>query len=108
MQLDSNGREIKAGDLLKIPHFRAARRRRKVYMYKLVVRVTSDRIIHKDGAYLYAVDVGDIHDSGSLEKAHRCTLSCCEECEIIDGGSVDGNDLFWERPNRKGNGDSNV
>ena len=35
MMLDSKGREIKAGDLLKVPHFTAARRRQKIYMYKL-------------------------------------------------------------------------
>jgi hypothetical protein len=96
MQYDSTGREIKAGDLIKVPHFTAARRR-KIYMYKLICR-TDDRLtITQDGEYLYAVDVTDIYRKGSLSKAHKCPLSVVGECEIIDGGTVDDDDLFWER-----------
>lgn len=97
MQCDIKGREIKAGDLLKIPHFTAALRRKKVYMYKLVCRVDDNLAITKDGKYLYAVDACDIFSKGSLDKAHKCPLSVIDDCEIIDGGTVDGNDLFWER-----------
>lgn len=93
---DSTGREIKAGDLIKVPHFTAARRR-KIFMYKLICR-TDDRLtITEDGEYLYAVGVTDIYRTGSLDKAHKCPLSVVGECEIIDGGTVDNNDLFWER-----------
>lgn len=70
MQYDSTGRKIKAGDVVKVPHF-TARRRRKIYMYKLICR-TDDRLtITKDGEYLYAVDVADIYRAGSLDKAHK-------------------------------------
>lgn len=97
MQEDIKGREIKAGDLLKVPHFIAARRRTRIYMYKLVCR-TDDRLeITKDGQHLYAVDVCDIYRKGSLSKAHKCPLSVIGECEIIDGGTVWDGDLFWER-----------
>jgi hypothetical protein len=96
MKYDSTGREIKAGDLIKVPHFTAARRR-KIYMYKLICR-TDDRLtITQDGEYLYAVDVTDIYRKGSLGKAHKCPLSVVGECEIIDGGTVADDDLFWER-----------
>lgn len=95
---DSKGREIKAGDLLKIPHFTAARRRTKVFMYKLVVNVDEHLEINPFGKYLYAVDVTDIYRSGSLYSASKCPLSVINDCEVIDGGTVDGNDLFWERP----------
>ena len=96
MQYDSTGREIKAGDIIKVPHFTAARRR-KIFMYKLVCRVNDRLMITKDGEYTYAVDVSDIFRKGSLDKAHKCLLSVIDDCEIIDGGTVDDDDLFWER-----------
>jgi len=101
IQYDIKGREIKAGDLLKVPHFTAARRRTRIYMYKLVCRTDDRMTITKDGQYLYAVDVCDIYRKGSLDKAHKCLLSVVGECEIIDGGTVDDNDLFWERKRAK-------
>jgi hypothetical protein len=94
MQLDIKGREIKPGDLIRVPHFRARLRRQLIYMYKLVDMRT---ILNR--TRLYAVDVGDIYNQGSIEAAHKCPLSVIDKCEIIDGGSVDGKDLFWERPN---------
>lgn len=97
MQLDIKGREIKAGDLVKVLHFVAARRRKRIYMHKLVVRVDEKLNITPDGKLLYAVGVVDIYRKGSLDKAHKCPLDWLGECEIIDGGTVDGNDLFWER-----------
>ena len=101
---DSKGREIKAGDLLKVPHFTAARRRTRVFMHKLVVNVDEVMNITKDGKYLYAVDVTDIYRTGSLDSASKCPLSVIHDCEIIDGGTVQGNDLFWERPRQKTKG----
>ena len=101
MQYDIKGREIKAGDLLKVPHFTAARRRTRIYMYKLVCRADDRMTITKDGQYLYAVDVCDIYRKGSLNKAHKCPLSVVGDCEIIDGGTVDDDDLFWERKRAK-------
>lgn len=94
---DIKGREIKAGDLLKVYHFTAARRRNKVYMYKLVCGVDDRMTITKDGRHLYAVDVCDIYRKVSLDKAHKYQLEAVSECEIVGGGSVEGGDLFWER-----------
>ncbi len=94
---DKTGREIKAGDLLKVPHF-TAYNRRKIFMYKLVMKVNAMRQLSCDGEHLYAVDVADIARQRSLDRAHKCTMCAVGECEIIgDAGS--GSDLsFWERP----------
>jgi hypothetical protein len=97
---DKHGREIKAGDLLKIPHF-TAKNGRRIYMHKLVVRVDDNLCIAKNGKHLYAVDVCDIYRNGLLSKAHKCPLSVVGECEIIDGGTVDDDDLYWERKRQK-------
>ena len=97
MQTDIHGREIKAGDLLKIYHYTAARRRRKIYVYRLVCRVNKKKQIDKNGSELYIVAVADIYHSGSLNKAYKVPLSFVKECEIIDGGTVHDGDLFWER-----------
>jgi hypothetical protein len=97
---DKHGREIKAGDLLRIPHF-TARNRKRIYMHKLVVRVNDDLVVDKGGRHLYAVDVCDIYRQNSLGRAHKCPLSVVGECEIIDGGTVDDNDLYWERKRQK-------
>lgn len=94
---DSKGREIKAGDLLKIPHFTAKKNRKRIYMYRLVVRVDDDFQVTKTGSHLYAVCVCDIYRRGSLEKAFKSPLSVVGECEIIDGGTVHDDDLYWER-----------
>lgn len=98
---DIEGRLIQAGDLLKIFHFRAYLRRRKVYMYKLVFAVDDNRKLNKDGKYLYAVDVGDIWKEG-LDKAHKCPLYMLGgNCEIIDEADFGENICFWEREKRK-------
>ena len=96
MQRHCTGREIKAGDLIKVPHF-TARRRRKIYLYKLICRGDSALNITKDGQYLFAVSVDDIYRKESLAEAHKCPLSVIGDCEIIDGGTAEDNDLFWER-----------
>lgn len=92
---DRHGREIKAGDIIRIPHFRAIRRR-MIYMYKLVVRVDDDLKISESGHYLYAVDIADIWKKRSLDKASKCRLSVHDDCEIIGCGS-NLDDLWWER-----------
>lgn len=97
MHYDIKGREIKAGDLVKVPHFRAARRRQMIYMYKLICRVDKQRLVTPDGEYLFAVDVTGIYLNGSLQDAHKCPVSVLGDCEIIDGGTVGNDDLFWER-----------
>lgn len=97
---DKNGREIKAGDLLKVFHFIAARRRQRIYMYKLVMEVDNDLKLTKGGEYLYAVDISDAYRFG-FDRAHKCCLSVIIECEIINGSKEGVGDLFWERPRLK-------
>lgn len=94
--IDKTGREIIAGDLLKVPHF-TAYNKRKIYMYKLVVRVNEMLQLKLDGEHLYAVDVVDIARKGSLDRAHKCPLSVVGECEIIDDAGSGSDVSFWER-----------
>jgi len=96
-QYDCKGREIQAGDLLRVPHFRERRHRKQIYMHKLVCRGDRKLNISKHGEYLYAVDVVGIFAKGSLHLAEKCPLSVLTECEIIDGGTVEKDDFFWER-----------
>lgn len=102
---DIRGREVKAGDLIRIPHYVDRRTKRKCYMYKLVVGITSDRIISEHGDLVACVDVTDIWEKKSLDKAHQCPLSVCEEFEIIDGLSetkATGElETWYERPKVK-------
>jgi len=93
---DKTGREIKAGDLLKVPHF-TAYNKRKIFMYKLVVRVDDMLQVKPHGDYLYAVDVVDIARQVSLQRAHKCPLSVVGECEIIDDAGSGSDVSFWER-----------
>lgn len=95
MQVDSKGREIKHGDLLKIPHFKC-RSGRNVFMYKLVVLVDDNCKISPQGKWLYCVDVTDIARSG-IEKAFKCPLTVIDACEIIDDASDGIERAFWER-----------
>ena len=96
MQRDKHGREIKPGDLLKIPHF-VAYDRCKVYMYKIVVQVDDDRNISHDGEHLYAMDTSDIAREYSLDSAFMCPLSVVGECEIIDDSATGDEECWWER-----------
>lgn len=71
---DKKGNLIKEGCLLKVFHFVAALRRKKHYLYKLVV---------KENDMLICVDVPDIAKVG-FKDAHRCRLeSCLFDCEVI-------------------------
>lgn len=101
---DKTGREIKAGDLLKVTHF-TAYNRRTVYMYKLVVRVDHARNVTPNGDRLYAVDVIDIARRGTLERAFMCMLECVGECEIIDSDTSVSDECFWERKRVKRKGE---
>lgn len=90
---DRTGRDIREGDLLKIFHFKEYRRRRRIYMYKLVCSVNDELKVDNKGEFLYAISVVDIAKQHSLDIAHKCALSVIDECEIIDAI-----DCFWERP----------
>jgi len=95
--IDKHGRRVRAGDILKIFHFVAARKR-NVFMYKLVCRVGSDLRVCDSGDYLFAVDIVDIQKSGDLQKAHKCPISALdpETLEIISGRFENGL-CWWER-----------
>lgn len=100
---DCTGREIKPGDILKVFHFKDYRTRRKIHMYKLVCRADNGLNICPNGEYLYAVDIQDIFTCNSLLSAHKFYLGAIEDfsdIEIVAGGSVKDNDLFWERPRK--------
>ena len=89
---DKTGREIKHGDLIKLFHFTSAIRRRKCYMYKLVME-------SKDG--LVMASVTDIATKGIIG-AHRCRLgwASSENMEIIDGFT----ECYWyDRPKESKN-----
>jgi hypothetical protein len=93
--IDKNGREIRHGDLIRVPHYTDGRTRRKVFMHKLVV---------SNGSHKEAIDVCDIAKRGVV--AHRCYLDAdyAAGCEIIDGLSGcndDGLECWYERPRRK-------
>lgn len=90
---DIHGREVQPGDLIRIYHFTAANRRRRVYMHKLIREV--------DG-FLRAFDT--THIALQREKPHSCDLRGIE-FEIIDGPSNRSPDgqlmCWWERPKTK-------
>lgn len=102
---DINGREVQPGDLIRVPHYRDRRTKRQCFIHKLVVLVDKDFCMTSDGKYLYCVDVLDIWDSGSLQKAFKCSLDCIDEFEIIDGLAMKtGGTLqtWYERPKTRG------
>ena len=100
---DCKGREIKPGDLLKVPHFKAGRQ--NIFMHKLVARVNDDGFTDPNGKHLYAFDLVDASLKWSLEDAFKCPLSFIESCEIIDSSHVDKTDkgdiYWWERKRAK-------
>ena len=91
---DKTGREIRHGDLIRFWHYKDARTRRNVYMYKLVVQ---------SGGLRYAVDVMELPRYGT-GAAYRCLLDSeyAAGCEIVDGEIErlpDGGIRTWyERP----------
>ncbi len=95
---DKNGRQVFEGDLLKIFHFIGARRK-KYYMYKIVV---------KNDNFLLAADPRDLALDKDWKKSARsaCLLRCLSsrEFEIIAGYGPDKfpNSLYYEdRPKFK-------
>lgn len=97
-QTDDNDCEIQAGDLLKVFHFTAAIRRRKIYMHKLVVhlRDLDPRADNKAGDSLYTIGACELFPVPGGLRFGRCPLSAISSCEIIDG-----QDCWWERPREK-------
>jgi len=96
---DMHGREVKAGDLIRVNHYIDARTGRKCYIHKLIVLADDDSQIVENGKHLYAVDVIDIACRGSLDKAFKCRLDVCNPAgfEIIDGPMI-GRETWYERP----------
>lgn len=99
--IDVSGRRVMVGDLVRIFHFTAARRRRKVFMYKLIVRTNADREICQNGDYWYAVDTTEIVTKG-IANAWKNLIHPADEFEIIDGPAITKPDkslvCWWERP----------
>ena len=88
---DTNGVPVAVGDIVKVFHFTAARRR-KVYMYKLVADVP--------GVGIRAVDLGESVTKG-ISKAHGCPLNAIGDYWVIDGHckETETGELmcWWER-----------
>lgn len=97
---DIRGRQILPGDILRVDHFRMARWRKQMYMYKLVVQGGRDAFIGS-GEHLRAV-----HLELPLKAEHSHPLKySLEGTEIIDGPSMrdkNGDLRMWcERPKNK-------
>lgn len=103
--IDKHGRPVMIGDLIRVFHF-TARRRRKVYKHHVVVKADATGYIRADGKDWYAVDALDYFAKG-MDIAHRCRMDKVGEFEIIDGPSVErpgGIEYWWKRPKQKKNG----
>lgn len=109
--LDKTGREAKRGDLIRTFHFTAANRRRKCYLYFLVVQYDArHRCIDYLADFgwdsvLLAKSVSDLATKG-IDNAHWVYLKSIEgEFEIIDSKGERMPDgylqCWWERPKHK-------
>lgn len=88
---DKTGREILAGDVLKIFHFRHYHRGRKCYRYRLVI---------EEKGVLQCVNISEISSKG-FEKANRHNIQCLlsNETEIISSSIVKPDLTNWyDRP----------
>ena len=87
---DINGREIKAGDLMRHPHFRDSRRRMH-YLYHVAV-------MNHDGlaAVPYAEIVRGRSDGGRFYLRDGDRLTEC--CEIVESIIDDNLQTHWARP----------
>jgi len=99
---DKHGRDIRAGDLIRVYHYKDGRTGRKCYMHKLVARCDDKYRLRGDGEFMIAIDVTDIWRAMSVEHAHSCRVDVLGVVEIIDGlarKQDDGTLQTWhERP----------
>ena len=100
---DKKGREIMAGDILRVFHFRYYQRRETVYMYKVVMRVNNQLELDPTGEHLYAVCIEDLARHCVTKDAHKCRLDVMDpqDVEIVAGGRVTDGTWFLERPRQK-------
>ncbi|MGL5058588.1 MAG: hypothetical protein ACRC62_01305 [Microcoleus sp.] len=90
--LDRKGIPIAVGDLVRIPHFKAARNR-QVWMYK---RVRVDLNAPANCQVILT----------DLDDTHRCRIHAADQIEVIDGESIDHPTekwlvCWWERKRLK-------
>lgn len=97
---DTNGIPVLPGDLIRIFHF-VARRRKTIWMYKKVFRVDGNNQLADNGDFLTGVALSDVGDK-PFDDWHKCLLQHCGEFEVIDGHSLRAKDgalmCWWERP----------
>lgn len=102
MPIDSTGRPLMVGDLLRCDHFTAAKRR-KVYMYKIAIRANAAGEMRADGDYWYAAHLNEVVAKG-ISKAWRCRIEALDHFEVIDGPAIEtenGLECWWERQKEK-------
>lgn len=95
---DIHGVPLRAGDIIRVEHFRT-RRRRMVYMYKIVVMVNAESQVCDNGKYWYALDIGDLLTDGR-QHCHRCAVEYVGRFEVVDGPTYRSGDkmiCWWER-----------
>lgn len=101
---DRTGLPVLPGDILRVWHF-VARRRKTIWMYKKVFRVNGRNQLADDGEFLSAVAIADLGEK-PVEDWHKCLLQHCGEFEVIDGRSLRNADgtlmCWWERPRLPG------
>ena len=94
--VDKYGRQVQAGDVIKVFHYTDRVHGKHIFMYKLVIETDCHLNLNKNGDFLSAVDIGEIWKFG-LDKAHKCNMICLhsEEYEIVDGEGY-----WYERPRK--------
>jgi len=87
---DKTGREIKAGDLMKVFHYTHYTRRRKCYLYKLVIE-------HEGSLWITNAHSLAIHGA---EVCSKCQLSdnYANVTEIISSVITDDYTDWYDRP----------
>lgn len=89
---DKHGRQVCAGDVLKVYHFRGGPRGKKYYMYKVVGPA--------ERGGLAAFCVSELVTKG-FDSAHRCRLGALGEFEIVQGHGPGDCVSFEDRPRVK-------
>jgi len=90
---DKNGRQIMSGDLVRTPHFRAAKRRQQFYLYHVVTKERGEDLYITPASWLCP----QVKRNGG-----QCLLTTdlASACEIIDG--YGGGKNFWaDRPEKR-------